>query len=90
MGPIIEVGIRWGILVKIEIGNRGMDMVEGMVMGIKISRKGPTEGLLLKLTHYTTPKGRVPYRNTPSRRMGGGQGNGDGNGEDKDDKDKKV
>ena len=40
-------------------------------------------------THYTTPKGRVPYGNTPSRRMGGGQGNGDGNGEDKDDKNRK-
>ena len=37
-------------------------------------------------THHTTPRGRVPYGNTPSRRMGGGQGNGDGNGEDKDDK----
>ena len=40
-------------------------------------------------THHATPKGRVPYRNTPSRRMGGGQGNGDGNGEDKDDKKRK-
>ena len=40
-------------------------------------------------THHTTPKGRVPYRNTPTRRMGGGQGNGDGNGEDKDDKNRK-
>ena len=40
-------------------------------------------------THHTTPKGRVPYRNTPSRRVGGGQGNGDGNGEDKDDKNRK-
>ena len=40
-------------------------------------------------THHTTPKGRVPYENTPSRRMNGGQGNGDGNGEDKDDKNRK-
>ena len=32
-------------------------------------------------TYYTTPEGRVPYKNTPSRRMSGGQGNGDGNGE---------
>ena len=40
-------------------------------------------------THHTTPKGRVPYGNTPSRRMGGGQGNGYGNGEDKDDKNRK-
>ena len=40
-------------------------------------------------THHTTPKGRVPYGSTPSRRMGGGQGNGDGNGEDKDDKNRK-
>ena len=40
-------------------------------------------------THHTTPKGRVPYKNTPSRRMSGGQGNGDGNGEDKDDKNRK-
>ena len=34
-------------------------------------------------TYYTTPKGRVSYRNTPSRRTGGGQGDGNGNGEDK-------
>ena len=40
-------------------------------------------------THNTTPEGRVPYRNTPSRRMGGGQGNGDGNSGDKDDKNTK-
>ena len=40
-------------------------------------------------TYNTTPKGRVPYRNTPSRRMGGGQGDGDGNGEDKDDQKEK-
>ena len=39
--------------------------------------------------YHTTPKGRVPYGNTPSRRMGRGQGNGDGNGEDKDDKNRK-
>ena len=90
VGPIIEVGIRWGILVKIGIGNKGMDMVEGMAMGIKISREGPMEGLLLKLKHITPlQKGRVPYGNTPSRKMGGGQGNGDGNGEDKDDKNRK-
>ena len=36
-------------------------------------------------THHITPKGRVPYGNTPSRRMGSGQGNG----EDKDDKNRK-
>ena len=40
-------------------------------------------------TYHTTPKGRVPYKNTPSRRLSGGQGNGDGNGEDKDDKNRK-
>ena len=40
-------------------------------------------------THHTTSKGRVPYGNTPSRRMSGGQGNGDRNGEDKDDKNRK-
>ena len=40
-------------------------------------------------TYYTTPKGRVSYRNTPSRRTGGGQGDGNGNGEDKDDKNRK-
>ena len=40
-------------------------------------------------THYTTPKGRVSYRNTPSRKIGGGQGDGNGNGEDKDDKNRK-
>ena len=39
--------------------------------------------------YYTTPKGRVSYRNTPSRRMGGGQGDGNGNSEDKDDKNRK-
>ena len=36
-------------------------------------------------THHTTPRGRVPYGNTPTRRMGDGQGNG----EDKDDKNRK-
>ena len=40
-------------------------------------------------THHTTPRGRVPYKNTSSRKMGGGQGNGDRNGEDKDDKNRK-
>ena len=40
-------------------------------------------------TYYTTPKGRVSYRNTPSRRIGGGQGDGNGNGEDKNDKNRK-
>ena len=40
-------------------------------------------------TYYTTPKRRASYRNTPSRRIGGGQGNGNGNGEDKDDKNRK-
>ena len=39
--------------------------------------------------YYTTPKGRVSYGNTPSRRIGGGQGDGNGNGEDKDDKNRK-
>ena len=90
VGPIIEMGIRWDIPVNIEIGNKGMDMVEGMAMGIETNKEGPMEGLLLRLkTHHTTPKGRVPYGSTPSRRVGGGQGNGDGNGEDKDDKNRK-
>ena len=40
-------------------------------------------------TYYTTPKGRVSYRNTPSRGIDGGQGDGNGNGEDKDDKNRK-
>ena len=40
-------------------------------------------------TYYTTPKGRISYRNTPSRRIGGGQGDGNGEGEDKDDKNRK-
>ena len=40
-------------------------------------------------TYYTTPKGRVSYRNTPSRRIGGGQGDGNGNGEDKNDKNRR-
>ena len=47
-------------------------MVEGMVMETKISSEGPMGGLLLKLKHITPPqKGRVSYRNTPSRRIGG-------------------
>ena len=40
-------------------------------------------------TYHTTPKGKVPYKNTPSRRMSGRQGNGNGNGEVKDDKNRK-
>ena len=56
VGPIIEMGIRWDILVKIGIGNKGMDMVEGMAMGIKISREGPMEELLLRLKHITPPQ----------------------------------
>ena len=40
-------------------------------------------------TQHTTSKGRVLYKNTPSRGMNGSQGNGDGNGEDKDDKNRK-
>ena len=40
-------------------------------------------------THHTTPKGRVPYGNTPSRRMDGGQENDDGNGEDRNDRNRK-
>ena len=36
-------------------------------------------------THHTTPRGRVHYKNTSSRKMGGGQGNG----EDKDAKNRK-
>ena len=41
-------------------------------------------------TYYTTPKGRISYRNTPSRRIGGGQGDGNGNGEDKNDKNRRY
>ena len=40
-------------------------------------------------TYYTTSKGRASYRNTPSRRIGGGQGDSNGNGGDKDDKNRK-
>ena len=40
-------------------------------------------------TYYTTPRERVSYRNTSSRRTAGGQGDDDGNGEDKDDKNRK-
>ena len=40
-------------------------------------------------TQHTTPKERVPYKNTPSRKMNGRQGDGDENGEDKDDKNRK-
>ena len=39
--------------------------------------------------YYTTPKGRVSYRNTLARRIGGGQGDGNGNGGDKNDKNRK-
>ena len=53
---IIEMGIKWGILVRIEIKNREMDMVEGMVMETGICREGPMEGLLLKLKHITPPQ----------------------------------
>ena len=45
VGPAIEMGIRRDIPVKIEIGNKGMDMVEGMVMGIELNKEGPMEGL---------------------------------------------
>ena len=45
--PTTEMGIRWDIPVKIETGNKEMDMVKGMVMGIKINKEGPKEGLLL-------------------------------------------
>ena len=40
-------------------------------------------------TQHTTPKERVPYKNTPSRRMSGRQGDGGENGEDKNDKNRK-
>ena len=56
VGPIIEMGIRWDIPVKIEIGNKGMDMVEGMAMGIETNKEGPMEGLLLRLKHITPPQ----------------------------------
>ena len=60
VGPNIEMSMRWGILVKIGTGDKGMNMVEGMAMGIKISREGPMEGLLLRLKHITPPKGKGP------------------------------
>ena len=76
--------------MKIGIGDKGMDMVEGMVMEIKISREGPMGGSATQIqTYYNTPKGRASYRNTPSRRVGGGQGDSNGNGEDKDNKNRK-
>ena len=56
VGPTIEMGIRWGIPMKVGIGNKGMDMAEGMVMGIEINKEGPMEGLLLKLKHITPPQ----------------------------------
>ena len=55
VGPIIKVGIRWDILVKVGIGNRGMDMVEGMAMGIKISRDYCSDS---NTSHL--PKGKGP------------------------------
>ena len=54
--PTIEMGIRWDIPVKIEIENREMDMVEGVVMGIEINKEGPMEGLLLRLKCITPPQ----------------------------------
>ena len=83
------MGIRWGILVKVGIGNRGMDMVEGMAMEIEISRRALGGTTTQTQTQHTTPKERVPYKNTPFRRMNGRQGDGDENGEDKDDKNRK-
>ena len=56
VGPIIEMGIRWDIPVKIGIGNKGMDMVEGMAMGIETNKEEPMEGLLLKPKHTTPPQ----------------------------------
>ena len=56
VGPIIEMGIRWDILVRIGIRNKGMDMVEGMVMKINISKERPMEGLLPRLKHITPPQ----------------------------------
>ena len=56
VGPIIEMGIRWDILVRIGIGSKGMDMVEGMAMGININRERPMEGLLSRLKHITPPQ----------------------------------
>ena len=50
------MGIRWGIPVKIGIGNKEMDMVGGMAMGTKTNREGPMEGLLLRLKHSTLPQ----------------------------------
>ena len=77
------------MLVKIGIGNKGMDMVGGMVVEIKIKRRAHGGSATQTQTYYTTPKGRVFYRNTSSRRTDGGQGDGNGNGEDKNDKNRK-
>ena len=44
------------MLMKIGIEDKGMDMVGGMVMEIKISREGPMGGQLLKLKHTTPPQ----------------------------------
>ena len=56
VGTPIEMGIRWGVLVKIGIRDKGMNMVGGMAMGIKTSREGSMEGLLLRLKHITPPQ----------------------------------
>ena len=45
------------MLIKIRIGDKGMDMVEGVGIETKISREGPMGGLLLKLRHTTPPQG---------------------------------
>ena len=44
------------MLMKVGIGDKGMDMVGDMVMEIKVSREGPMGGKLLKLKHTTPPQ----------------------------------
>ena len=55
-GPNYRNGYQMGYPDKVGIGNKGMDMVEGMAMGIEISREGPMGGLLHRLKHNTPPQ----------------------------------
>ena len=42
--------------MKVGTGDKEMDMIEDMVVEIKISRERPMGGLLLKLKHITPPQ----------------------------------
>ena len=85
---------RNGYQMKYADENRNWGQINGYGRGYgngdkNQQRKAHGGSTIQTQTYYTTPKGRVPYRNTPSRRIGGGQGAGNGNGEDKNDKNRR-